>query len=88
MKLGFTIGLSLIFLILIILTVIVHREWLQRNSQSENDINHNSYNWNFCLHCGTSGKTTIKKMTGVSIGKSRNDFKDEDGRCFKRIHDV
>ncbi|CAG9530330.1 unnamed protein product [Cercopithifilaria johnstoni] len=87
-KLGFGIGLLLLFLILIIFRIIMHREWLRQNSQSENDINHNSYEWNFCLHCGLIGKTTMKKMTNVSIGRLQNYYKDENDRYHKRIHDV
>uniref|UniRef100_A0A0R3RKT3 Uncharacterized protein n=1 Tax=Elaeophora elaphi TaxID=1147741 RepID=A0A0R3RKT3_9BILA len=77
-RLGSGIGLSILLLILIALIVVICREWLRRNSRSENDANRNSYNWGFCFHCGLGGKTTMKKMAGISIGRSRNHYKDED----------
>ncbi|KAL3989332.1 Protein tyrosine kinase family protein [Acanthocheilonema viteae] len=85
-KLGFGIGLSLLFLILIIV-VIIHRERSRQNLQSENDRNRNSYDWNFCLRCSLNGKKTIKKMTGISIGKSQNYYKDND-RCHQHIDNI
>ncbi|VIO88118.1 Tyrosine-protein kinase F09A5.2 in chromosome X, putative [Brugia malayi] len=87
-KLGFGIGLSLLILLLIILIAILCRGWLRRNLLSENNIDNNSSNRDFCFNCNFGGKTAIQKITNFSIRKTQKHYKDENNRCIKGIYDV
>ncbi|MCP9257251.1 putative tyrosine-protein kinase F09A5.2 [Dirofilaria immitis] len=86
LKLGFGIGLPVLFLLLIILIFIIHREWLRRYSKSI--ANHNSHKCDFCLSFGFDRKTTIKKIANIGLRKSPNHCNDEDDRCHKNIPDI
>ncbi|EFO21975.2 TK/KIN6 protein kinase [Loa loa] len=87
-KLGLGIGLSVLFLLLIITIIIIYREWLRRSIQWKNDTDYHSYHCNSCLEYAFGGKTTIKKMTGIRIGRLQNHHKDENDRYHKCIYDI